>query len=372
MLCWLPEPGGTVWGAASNHNALSASATRLSGYQLARIGAAMVFPSDAIVPVSDIGSASASPMRVGFLLIEEFALMSYASVIEPFRAANRLSGRELYQWRHFSIDGQPVRPSTGVTMQVDGAIDGEAEVDVVLVCAGGNPALFNNRATFAALRRLSARGVVIGGVSGGAFLLARAGLLDGHRCTIHWEHEPAFVDTFPNLSLVRGLYVIDRRRITCAGGISGLDLVTELIAESHGHDLAQLVSDWYIRAQRRPAESTQRAAVSQRYRISHPGLVVALEAMEANKEEPLDRETLASLAGLSVRQLERLFRTQMQTTIREHYLVVRLDEALRLLRETDLSRATVAVACGFASASHFSRSFRQRFAISPGNARRQP
>jgi transcriptional regulator GlxA family with amidase domain len=308
-------------------------------------------------------------MRVAFLLIEEFALMSYASVIEPFRAANRLSGRELYEWRHYAVDGEPVRPSTGVTMQVDGQIDGNADVDMILVCAGGNPALFDNRATFAALRRLGTRGVVIGGVSGGAFLLARAGLLEGHRCTIHWEHEPAFVETFPTLDFVPSLFVIDRRRITCAGGTAGLDLVTELIADTHGPALAQLVSDWYIRTHKRPAEGAQRAAVSQRYRVSHPGLVAALEAMEANKENLLGRDALALAAGLSLRQLERLFKTQMRTTIREHYLTIRLDEAMRLLRETDLSRAMVAVACGFTSTSHFSRSFRQRFAMSPGRAR---
>jgi transcriptional regulator GlxA family with amidase domain len=329
----------------------------------------MVFRSDEVRSMSDISDPRTRPMRVGFLLIEGFALMSYASVIEPFRAANRLSGRELYTWRHFSVDGGPVRPSTGVTMQVDGGVEGDLDVDMILVCAGGNPALFNDRPTFAALRRLSARGAVIGGVSGGAFLLARAGLLDGYSCTIHWEHEPAFVETFPKVSFVRGLFVIDRRRITCAGGIAGLDLITELIADAHGPDLAQRVSDWHIRTQKRPAEGAQRAAVTQRYRVSHPGLVVALEAMEAHMEEPLERDALASQAGLSLRQLERLFKTQMRTTIREHYLAIRLDEAMRLLRETDLSRSMVAVACGFTSTSHFSRCFRRRFAMSPGDAR---
>ena len=208
--------------------------------------------------------------------------MSYASLIEPFRAANRLSGHELYEWAHYSIDGQPVRPSTGVAMQVDGIIDGNLNVDMLFVCAGGNPALFEHRPTFAALRRLSARGIVIGGVSGGAFLLARAGILGGYRCTIHWEHEPAFVEEFPDLAFERGLYIIDRARITCAGGTAGLDLVTELIAAAHSPELAQLVSDWFIRTQKRPAEGAQRAAISQRYRVSHPGLVTALEAMEAN------------------------------------------------------------------------------------------
>jgi transcriptional regulator GlxA family with amidase domain len=320
--------------------------------------------------MSDISTQEARPMRVGFLLIEEFALMSYASVIEPFRAANLLSGRRLYEWRHYSVDGQAVGPSTGVMMQVDGAIDGDLDIDMVLVCAGGNPAVFVHRGAFAALRRLAARGIIIGGVSGGAFLLARAGVLEGHRCTIHWEHEPAFVETFPGLAFERSLFVVDRKRITCAGGTAGLDLVTELIAGAHGPELAQRVGDWHIQTQKRSAEGAQRASVSQRYRVSHPGLVLALEAMEANKEEPLERDALASTAGLSVRQLERLFQSQMRTTIREHYLRVRLDEAMRLLRETDLSRTMVTVACGFTSTNHFSRCFRRRFAVTPGGVRR--
>ena len=317
----------------------------------------------------DMPRLSASPTRVGFLLIENFALMSYASIIEPFRAANLLSGRQLYEWRHYSIDGRSVHPSTGVMMQVDGAIDGDLDIDMIFVVAGGNPAVFAHRGTFAALRRLAVHGVVLGGVSGGAFVLARSGVLKGHRCTIHWEHEPAFVETFPDLAFERCLFVIDRKRITCAGGPEGLDLVAELIAVAHGPDLAQRVGEWHIRTQKRSGDSAQRASISQRYRVSHPGLVHALEAMEANKEEPLERSALASIAGLSVRQLERLFEVQMRTTIREHYLRIRLDEAMRLLRETDMSRTMVAVACGFASTSHFSRSFRRRFAMSPVQAR---
>ena len=331
---------------------------------------AEVMPSgDKVGSVSDLARATPRPVRVGFLLVEGFALMSYASIIEPFRAANILSGRELYEWHHYSVDGETVRPSTGVTMQVDGKIEGDLDIDMIFVCVGGNPAVFDNRATFAALRKLGVRGILIGGVSGGPFLLARAGLLEGRRCTIHWEHEPAFVETFPNLALERCLFVNDRNRITSAGGPEGLDLVAELIAEAHGPGLAQSVADWHIRTQKRSGESSQRASVSQRYRVSHPGLVLALEAMEANKETLLERDELASIAGVSLRQLERLFKSQMRTTMREHYLRIRLDESMRLLRETDLSRAMVSVACGFASTTHFSRTFRRRFGMSPGKAR---
>lgn len=326
--------------------------------------------SDNYVPKGDMGHEGVRPTRLGFLLVDDFALMSYASVVEPFRAANRLSGKRLYEWQHFSVDGSSALASNQLEINVSGPLVGSLDLDILFVCAGGNPATFDNKTTFAALRRLAANGVVLAGVSGGAFLLARAGTLAGYRCTIHWEHEPAFLETYPTLAFERGLFVIDRGRITCAGGTAGLDLAVEMIASKHGADLAQLVSDWYIKTQKRPAEGAQRPAISQRYRVSHPGLAAVLEAIEANKDEPLAREALAGIAGLSVRQLERLFRQQMRTSIHEHYLRVRLDEAMRLLRETEMPRATVAIACGFPSAAHFSRSFRRRFAITPMQARR--
>lgn len=331
--------------------------------------------SDDSEPNDDARQKADRTTRLGFLLVDDFALMSYASVVEPFRAANWLSEKRLYSWQHYSVGGSAALASNQLEINVSGPLTGSLDLEILFVCAGGNPATFDDKATFAAIRRLAAKGVVLAGVSGGAFILAKAGTLAGYRCTIHWEHEPAFVETYPKLAFERALFVIDRGRITCAGGTAGLDLAIEMIATQHGAELAQLVSDWYIKTQRRPAEGAQRSAISQRYRVSHPGLVAVLEAMEGNKDDPLRREVLANIAGLSIRQLERLFRQQMRTSIREHYLRVRLDEAMRLLRETDMPRTTVAIACGFPSAAHFSRSFRKRFAMTPMHARsvaRQP
>ncbi|WP_232475986.1 GlxA family transcriptional regulator [Flavisphingomonas formosensis] len=296
--------------------------------------------------------------------------MSYASVVEPFRAANTLSGRPLYAWRHYSIDGAPARASNGIEIVVDGMLAPDEPLDMLFVVAGGNPAIVRHRATLGRLRQLAARGVAIGGVSGGPFLLARAGLLAGYRCTIHWEHEAAFVEAFPELEVERGLYVIDRDRLTCAGGTAGLDLAIEMIGEAHGPALAAQVGEWYIRTQRREGAGAQRASLAQRYRLAHPGMRAALEAMETNLADPLPRETLAARAGVSIRQLERLFAAGVGRTIGQEYLRLRLEAALRLLRESDLSRIEIAVACGFADAGHFSRAFRARFGVTPTRARR--
>lgn len=310
------------------------------------------------------------PTRLGFLLIDDFALMSYASIIEPFRAANILSGAALYSWRHFSVDGGPARASNGVDIVVDGVLGRTEPVDMLFVCAGGNPSAFRDASTFARLRQAAARGTVIGGVSGGPFVLARAGLLAGHRCTIHWEHEPAFVEAFPGLDVERGLYVIDGGRLTCAGGIAGLDLAVELIGKAHGDALAVKVGEWYIRAQSREGGGAQRASLTQRYRVSHTGIIASLSAMEANLAEPLPRAALARIAGVSLRQLERLFASELGHSIGQEYLRLRLEAAMRLLRESDLGRMEIAMACGFADVSHFSRAFRLRYGTTPLRARR--
>jgi transcriptional regulator GlxA family with amidase domain len=323
------------------------------------------------MPENDITRINETPKRIGFLLIDSFALMSYASIIEPFRAANQLSGETLYTWRHFSIDGGPARASNGVDIVVDGVLGRAEPIDILMVCAGGNPSTFRHRPTLERLRQAAARGVTIGGISGGPFILARAGLLDGHRATIHWEHEQTFAEAFPKVDLDHGLYVVDGRRLTCAGGIAGLDLAIELIGDAHGAALASQVGEWYIRTQRREGDGAQRSSIGQRYRVSHGGLVTSLGAMESNLADPLPRSELAGLAGVSVRQLERLFATHLGRTIGQEYLRQRLDAAMRLLRESDLDRIEIAVACGFADVSHFSRTFRSRFGTTPSRARQR-
>lgn len=310
------------------------------------------------------------PLRLAYLLIDGFALMSYAPVIEPFRAANRLSGVSHYSWRHYSRTGAPALASNGVTLGVDGDIASIAAADILFVCAGGNPALFDDARTFDALRRAGRFGTCLAGVSGGPFILARAGLLDGYACTVHWEHEQAFCETFTAPRLQPGLFVIDRHRITCAGGLAGLDLAATLIASHHGASLARQVADWYIQPDRRPPADPQRSAVARRYGVTHKGLEAVLEIMGINIAEPLTRTALANQAGVSIRQLERLFAAQLGTTIAGHYLGIRLERAQSLLHQTSLSIAEIGAATGFTSASHFSRVFRNQNGASPTMTRR--
>jgi transcriptional regulator GlxA family with amidase domain len=305
------------------------------------------------------------PTRVGFLLLPDFALMSYASAVEPLRAANRLAGRELYAWHHISVDGEAATATNGASIRADHRVGDKIALDALFVCAGGNPALFSSPVVYRWLRGLTRNGTAIGGVSGGAYVLARAGLLDGYRATIHWEHLPAFSEEFPHLSIERSLFVIDRDRLTCAGGVAALDLMHALIERDHGHDLAAAVSEWYLHTDVRLGSGPQRMTLRERFGVSSPKLLKALSEIERRIEDPPSREELAALAGTSVRQLERLFAQNLKTTIGSHGLQARLNRARTLLRQTTKPILEIAVMCGFASASHFSRTFRTKYGHSP-------
>jgi transcriptional regulator GlxA family with amidase domain len=314
-------------------------------------------------------AASRELLVTGFLLLEGFALMSYASAIEPLRAANILARRKLYEWRHFSIGGAPATASNGVSVAADGRVGDDSRLDALFVCAGGSPAAFEHGPTLAWLRGLSQRGVRIGGISGGPYVLARAGLLNGHRCTIHWEHAPALAEEFPELDIRHTLYEIDRDRLTCAGGIAALDMMIDQIERDHGAKLGAAVSEWHLRTQVRPAGSSQRMPLSERFGVSSEKVLRALAFMEAHLEEPASVEDLAAAAGSTVRQLQRLFVQHLGHTPMRQYLLLRLERSQVLLRQTAMPRTEVALACGFASPNHFSRAYKAHFGRSPGEER---
>src|SRR6478752_3714447 len=242
----------------------------------------------------------ASAQSVGFLLVPGFALMSYAAAIEPLRAANLISGKPLYRWWHAAPGGKPVTASNGLAIIPDVGAGSDRDVDMLFVCAGGNPATFNDRHVFAWLRKLARRGVTVGGISGGPYLLARAGLLAGRRCTLHWEHVPAFEERYPDIEVVRSLFEAQGDRITCSGGIAALDLMLSLIERDHGPGLAAGVSDWFLHNQIREGLSPQRMDLRLRFGIRDPRILRVLAAMEANLETPLSKEALAELAHVSV------------------------------------------------------------------------
>jgi transcriptional regulator GlxA family with amidase domain len=316
-----------------------------------------------------MSNEESSARTVGFLLVPGFALMSYAAAIEPLRAANLLSGKELYRWWHAAPGGKPVMASNGVAIIPDCGTSADRDADMVFVCAGGNPAVFDDRAVFAWLRRLARKGVTIGGISGGPYIVAKAGLLDQRRATLHWEHLPAFREDFPDVAVVPSLFEIDGNRITCSGGISALDMMVALIERDHGRQVAASVGDWFLHTHIREGFGPQRMDLRYRLGVADEKLLGVLRAMERSIEVPQPRAALAREAGISLRQLERLFQHHIGHGIHRHYRWLRLERARQLLRETSLPVLDVALATGFASSSQFARAYSRAFGEPPSTTR---
>ena len=314
------------------------------------------------------GTESKFPVRIGVLPIPGFALMSYACVVEPFRAANLLGGRDLYRLVHFSSGGSV--PSSGAAVAEATSRVGETpELDYLFVVAGGDPTSFDDPGVFGWLGRIARLGTVLGGVSGGPVILAKAGLMTGRRMTVHWEHVQALEEVSPGLLLERSLYVIDRDRVTCAGGTAPLDLMHALIAADHGSVFARRVSDWFLHTDVRPSGGPQRGGLVERVGTASAPVLAAVEAMENHVADPLALEDLAAIANVSARQLNRLFRERLGMPAMAYYRNIRLDVAERLVTRSPLSLTEIALATGFANSSHFSTRYRRRFGIAPSRTR---
>jgi len=296
-------------------------------------------------------------------------MMAFAAAIEPLRAANRLTGERRFEWLLFSRDGKPVRASNGIDIAVHGAAGDDGALDLLLVCAGTPDACAGDEVVGKWLRALARRGVALGGVSLGAYALAHAGLLDGRRCALHWESLDAFADRFPRIRPTTDIFVIDGNRATCAGGTAALDMMLQVIADRDGRELANDVSEQFIHSRIRDTRDPQRMGIRSRLGVANAKLVAAVTMMEDASDEPRPVQRIAADAGLSPRQLERLFAKYLRTTPGKYYLDLRLQRARVLLVETTRSILDIAVACGFASASHFSRCYRGLYGHRPSDER---
>ncbi|WP_207031426.1 GlxA family transcriptional regulator [Salinicola sp. DM10] len=311
------------------------------------------------------------PITLGFVLIPRFSMLAFFSAVEPLRIANRLAGRALYRWVLISEDGGPVTASNDMTLLTDCDLNSAPSLSRVAVCAGFEPDRGLTRRFSQWLHRRAGEGVLLGGIDTGPVLLAEMGLLDGHRVTLHWESLPAFRERFPALEAVESLYELDARCFTCAGGAAAMDLALELIARDHGQALADDTAEQLIHARLRPREEAQRLPLARRLGTHCRPLVDAVALMERHLEQPLAIAALAARIGLSPRQLQRLFDAELGQRPRDYYLNLRLDRARHLLEETERDILSIALACGFGSASSFARAYRQRYGHPP-RAARQP
>jgi transcriptional regulator GlxA family with amidase domain len=312
------------------------------------------------------------PQRIALILLPRFSFLPFSGLVESFRLANRMSGRELYRWKLVSMDGQPVTASNGVELNVGGDLAAAESCDTVVVCSGIDVHTINARGLSGWLRKADRRGADLGAICTGSYILAKVGLLDGHRCTIHWENLAGFCEDFPEIEVTSELFEIDRNRFTCSGGTAAIDMMLNVIARQHGHELAASVADQFMHERIRDQHDRQRISLPARLGVRHPKLLAVIGTMEQNLEEPLSRSELARGADLSTRQLERLFRKYLNRSPARYYLELRLNKARLLLLQTNMSVIDVALACGFVSASHFSKCYRDFFGRTPRKERGLP
>ncbi len=311
-----------------------------------------------------------------FFLIPDFTMIAFATAIEPLRAANRMLGYDAYQWRLASLDGKPVKASNGVECAVDTSLEverrkmtGSDRPSMVIVCTGVNIETYSNKTTFAWLREEYNRGVAIGGLCTGAHVLAAAGLLGNRRCAIHWENLPGFAEAYPRVNVFADLFEVDQNIYTCAGGTAALDMMLKLIGDDFDEHLVNRVCEQVLTDRVRSPTDRQRLPLRARLGVQNSKVLTIIELMEANLTEPLALLEIAEHVGLSRRQIERLFHHEMGRSPARYYLEIRLDRARHLLLQSSMPVVEVAVACGFVSASHFSKCYREVYARSPQQER---
>ncbi len=308
--------------------------------------------------------------RYGFVLVPEFSLTAFSCAVEALRTANSLAGDMLYEVVLVGSGTDLVRSSCGVEVRVDCQPDQVQQLDALFVC-GPTPVLHSGHEKLIAWLRRQSRSVSsLGGIGTGSYLLARAGLLDGYRATIHWLDIATLREAFPRVEATGNLFETDRDRYTCSGGTASMDMLLFLIGREHGIDLASSISEQFVCERIRLSDEVQRVPLKVRLGTQQPNLIEAVTLMEANIEEPLSTDDLAHHVGVSRRHLERLFKQNLQQVPSQYYLELRLDRARVLLRTDDKPILQVGLMCGFSSASYFSTAYRNHFGLTPRQERR--
>ena len=306
--------------------------------------------------------------RVGLFLDDSFPMLPLAGLTDVMRLANYFSGKDLYEWSTISRSDAPVISASGLRLIADTNID-EAETFDRIVVGSETDFSFDDPKITAWLRSMKRRGVAIGSVATGTWILAKSGLLDGKKCTINPTNWAAFGETYPTLDLTTNLFVIDGRIFTCAGGTSAIDMFLSFVSIAHGADLALAVADSILHARIRPAHGEEITAKS-KLALLRPEVRDIVRRMEGAIENPVPISVLADEVNLSQRHLVRLFRHALGQPPAQYYLTIRLSHAARLLTQTSLSISEISNACGFGSITRFSTAYRSIRGVSPREERR--
>lgn len=300
-----------------------------------------------------------------FYLMPEFTHIAFSCALEPLRIANLVSGKPLYRWTLLSEDGQTAACSNGSVTLTGGGMEAGRKTDRLFLISGLNVQAHTTPKLLAWLRRERAAGTPMGAICSAAWVLAKAGFLDDVETALHWAWHDLFSEEFPDVRLVRNVFVARGKIITASGGTAAADLMLHLIGRAHGEDLATEVADQMVYNAVREGTAAQRVSIQSRHGMRNEHLKRAIAMMEEAIESPMSPSLIAEDIGISTRQLERLFGRYLNSTPKHYFMEMRLHRAQNLLVQSEQSVTEIAMACGFQTTSHFSKVFRAHFGRSP-------
>ncbi|MEM7241400.1 MAG: GlxA family transcriptional regulator [Pseudomonadota bacterium] len=309
--------------------------------------------------------AESQSKRYVFLLLPDFSMLPMSCAVEVMRHANIYAGRQVYEWVIAAESDEAATASCGIRFPRDIGLDELKRDDTLIICGGIGIKEKTTPAVLNWVRREARRGIRIGSICTASYVMARAGLLDGKRATIHWENIDSFQEEFPEIELLKTVFTVDGNRFTASGGVASVDLMISFIAADVSQDAANWIADQMIYNTIRSENDSQRLSIPTRIGVRHPKLSNVIQMMEENIEEPISPSILAKEVGMSTRQLERLFRKYLDRSPKRYYMELRLYKARNLLMQTDMSVINVALACGFSSPSHFSKCYRAQYDTTP-------
>ena len=324
------------------------------------------------IPEEDQGRTGPEPpVRIWVVVTPDFNIAATMGFIDPFRAANYLEGRPLVRWRLLSQSGGPARASNGAVLETE-PLPAAAEPvpDFLILSSSWDPEAYVTPALSATLRSMARKGVTLGALDTGAFILGHAGLLDGYRATVHYEHIDAFAELFPKAEVQETLWVFDGPRITCCGGAASGEFALHLLQALQGRALANAAARYLFAPGLRDRNAPQNPQEAEPLGVTVPDpLRRAIKLMEENLETPLTMAELGRRLRLSHRQVNRLFARYVGKAPSLYYREIRLDRARGLVTQTNLTMTEIAFACGFSSQAQLSRAYRERFGLPPSRDR---
>lgn len=306
-----------------------------------------------------------SVIEVSVVILPESSIMSLASVLDPMRAANRISGRDVFRWRLLSADGKPVMLTCGVPIVVDGTFAQPLAGDALLVIGGFNLERHVGKKFIGILQEASRHFDIVAGIESGCWLLGRTGLLNGRRATAHWEELEDFSQAFPALTVLGDRFVADGKFWTSGGASPTFDMMLHWITQRLGSALALDVASIFVYDQTHNATDVQPFVSLGRIETRDPELAEAIRLMERTLERPLTIAALTKRLSISQRKLELLFARGLSTSPGAYYLRLRLQVAHRLVRDSGSPIREIALRCGFDSLSAFSRAYSREYGMSP-------